>query len=948
MNHTRVFEGIAHLACKRYGWVLAVAGLLTLLSWMPPFFKGMRNSFDLGRMLPQEIPAMRAFTRAITDFGGADDAVVVIHLAGKEEPAGGPADAKQRAENFKLAAPLADRIVERLRRIDDIEAVFCRKYTKEEKDYLIKTELPKRGLIMLSEENLAAVERKLQPEAIQASVRRAAQRLRSGISGDKVDELTTMDALGIASIFNTATKDVSGSSDSGNEYIVDKDKTMLLLVAQPKYPAQSVAFSTKIMTAIEAATRAELEAAAATTPAIKDLKIEYGGGYEAARTYQSLVGWILFSTLLCSVTGVVALFGFCYRRVGVVFYIGIPLLMVVSWTGGIGCLVFGQLNVISCAFAAVLIGLGIDYAIHIYNRYVEERGKGASVEDSFRVGLAETGWGVLMGMATTCAAFASLLTTRFSQLAEFGVLGALGIALSAPVMLFILPALITWRNIRKTEPPRTLKPINFWLPQLATLLERRRHATLILTLGLGAICIALMFVRPVGFDDRMALLRPQQRAFELNGEIAKVFSNRNPNKLLLLAYGDSEREALEQAAKLTAGCDRLLQRGLINDYESVMRYLPAPSEQDLRLQQLAKIDFNKATEVFRKALADNGLNEDAFQFNFDLLRQHAELAKFPKPILASDLAATPIGRLTTRFIAPRQQQYYVDQLLPPDSAYPVKLAKAAVTRQDEKTIYPAGTILSREQVMAMVSPTIPREQRIKLLTIFDHGWSVKINLYPPVIASSKDGDPKVDTAWLQEARKELGLPERLDPDHDKGFLTGVALLSRELGSVVKEDFERITAGIFGIAVLVLGIFYYRTPIRILYSLMPLLLGLLYCFGIMSITGMKFDFINILSMPIILGISVDNGIHFVNRYFDEGRKLRPMVEITGRGLLITALANNIGFESLLVSGYQGLNSLGNLTALASTCVIFASLVTFPVILTTLAPRKPDAVALPTAQ
>lgn len=940
MNHTQIFEKIAHLACRRYGWVLMVAAALTVLSWVPPVYKGMRNSFDLGRMLPQEIPAMRAFTRAITDFGGADDAVVVFYLSGKNEKAGDPIDTKVRAENFKLAAPLADRIVERLRKNEDIEGVFCRKYTKEEKDFLIKEELPKRGLVMLSEQDIAAVEHKLQPDVIRASVRHTANRLRSVVSSDKVDEMTTMNALGIAGIFNAATKSVSGNDENSSEYIVDKDRTMLLLVAQPKYPAQSIAFASKIMGEIEKETRAEIEAQAAKTPAVKDLRVEFGGGYEAARTYASLVHWILFATLLCSTSGVVALFGFCYRRIGVVFYIGIPLLMVVSWTGGLGCLIFGQLNVISCSFAAVLMGLGIDYAIHIYNRYVEERGKGESVEESFRVGLSETGWGVLMGMATTCAAFASLLTTRFSQLAEFGVMGAMGIALSAPVMLFILPALITWRNIRRPEPPRALKPVNFFLPKLATLLERRRHATLFITVGMGVICVLLMIFHPVGFDDRMALLRPQQRAFELNGEIAQVFSNRNPNKLLLLAYGDNETQALEEAAKLTAGCDRLLKKGLINDYESVMRYLPAPSEQHKRLEQLSKIDFDKATGVFKEALKENGLTEDAFQFNFDLLRHHAELVKHPVPVLASDFASTPVGRLTTRFIAPRQQQYYIDQRLPEDSMYPVKLAKAATSHKDDRIIYPAGTVLTREQVHALVSPSVPQEDRVKLLTIYDHGWSVKINIYPPVIEGSKDGDPKIDNDWLAKVKKELGLPEKLDPDHDKGFLTGVALLSKELASVVKEDFERITLGIFGIAVLVLAIFYYKHPVRVIYSLMPLSLGLLYCFGIMSISGMKFDFINILSMPIILGISVDNGIHFVNRYFDDHRQMRPMVEITGRGMLITALANNIGFESLLVSGYQGLNSLGNLTALASTTVIFASLVAFPVILATLSPRKKE--------
>jgi uncharacterized protein len=68
--------------------------------------------------------------------------------------------------------------------------------------------------------------------------------------------------------------------------------------------------------------------------------------------------------------------------------IGIPLLMSLSWTFGLAYLVFGTLNLMTSTLGLVLFGLGIDYGIHFYARYSEERARGHSlikaIEITFR------------------------------------------------------------------------------------------------------------------------------------------------------------------------------------------------------------------------------------------------------------------------------------------------------------------------------------------------------------------------------------------------------------------------------------------------------------------------------------------------------------------------------------------------------------------------------------
>lgn len=98
-----------------------------------------------------------------------------------------------------------------------------------------------------------------------------------------------------------------------------------------------------------------------------------------ARTGGRLVWRILFSELLR--TPVTALL------------LSIPLLMAMSWAAGVAAAAFGTLNLMTSTLGLILFGLGIDYGIHFYARYAEERGQGRSVEEGIVETFTSTGGG---------------------------------------------------------------------------------------------------------------------------------------------------------------------------------------------------------------------------------------------------------------------------------------------------------------------------------------------------------------------------------------------------------------------------------------------------------------------------------------------------------------------------------------------------------------------------
>ncbi|MDR1612582.1 MAG: MMPL family transporter [Planctomycetota bacterium] len=963
----RLLRAIARFSCRRHRLVLWTALGLTIASWAPPivsyFRGGLHAPFDISGMLPQDVRAARDFTRAVTDFDSIDEAVVVFHLGNETErepsaralradpslgdPAAVEARRLARGKYVDMAGRVADAVVDALLKDERVQGAFARKFRPEDRDYLLYEALPSFGLLLVGDEEIPRIKELLEPESIRRSVANVRRLTASSVSSAlDLDELILLDAIGLASVFQRAMSrygvgDASAAANGG--YLVDKNNTMLLAVIQPDRPAQSIDFSAQATELIRDATdRAYRELVPdAARPSIR---VEFGGGYEAAMRYTSHVNSNLFETLLTSLIGVLALFGLVFKRFGVLLYIGIPLLMVVSWTIGIGWIIYGQLNIISAAFAAVLVGLGIDYAIHIYNRYINERAAGSELEPAFEIAIENTGWGVIIGMVTTAVAFLSLLETRFSQLAEFGVLAGSGIALSCPVMLFVLPALLSWRYRESGERAATLRPAGLGLGRLGDWVERNAGTALALSalLALAAAVRLAGWPEALLFDERISSLRPPERVFELGGEIARAFSNRNPNSLMLLASGTSEEDAVEKAARLEEICRELekiaipdrngVKQPLLAAYESILRYLPPPSGQRRMLGALRAADLSRALAVFREALAAEGLDEDFFGFTIALLQRHLERVEADRVVLPTDFNGTPLWRYVKRFVSRRREVIDLRRELPGKLVFPVTVASPAVARSEVIKARP-GDSLTRDELLALYhAPSLTWQEQVKRVTVLEpSGWVIRTSVYPPLDESTRAGDPLVDEKWLGAVREKLGISEGGASPEGEPVLVGMAILAHELASIVKADFRKVSVAVFAICTVVLLLFFIRNPIRALWSLTPLMSGLLFLFGFMSAFGIHFNFVNILVVPIIIGLGVDNGIHLTERFFESGHSAKTIVADTGRALVVTALTSMCGFGSLAISGYEGIASMGRLTIHALGWMLFASLLSLPAIL-----------------
>ncbi len=189
------------------------------------------------------------------------------------------------------------------------------------------------------------------------------------------------------------------------------------------------------------------------------------------------------------------------RTVADVLLTMLTIVIAITWMQGIGYLLL-QAGIIT-AFSQVaqivpilIIGLGVDYSIHVTARYREEVGNGASVDEG--IGRAIRGVGVALTLATitTVIGFLTNVVNPVPALSDFGILSAVGIIVAFLLMLTFVPSI---REIldRRGEAAGTLprepfgrsseRPLNKLIGATSVLAEKFAWPTVIVTLLLGGL-----------------------------------------------------------------------------------------------------------------------------------------------------------------------------------------------------------------------------------------------------------------------------------------------------------------------------------------------------------------------------------------------------------------------------------------------------------------------------
>ena len=182
--------------------------------------------------------------------------------------------------------------------------------------------------------------------------------------------------------------------------------------------------------------------------------------------------------------------------------------------------------------------------------------------------------------------------------------------------------------------------------------------------------------------------------------------------------------------------------------------------------------------------------------------------------------------------------------------------------------------------------------------------------------------------------------QSVDPD-----ARGTTATTFEYLRALKEGYTR--AALYAVvAVAVLALLVFRAVVPGLLALVPLTLGAAWTLGVMGWLGVPLNAANLLLLPLIVGVGIDNGVYLVHRFReapDGADGPRPLAPSAAKAITLASLTNIVGFGSLMLSSHRGIFSLGFVVAVGVVCLWVASVTTLPSLLALLGrSRRADRV------
>lgn len=557
------------------------------------------------------------------------------------------------------------------------------------------------------------------------------------------------------------------------------------------------------------------------------------------------------------------------------------LLIGIAWSVGYVALAVGHLNILSMSFGIILIGLGIDFGIHYVSRYLQVRRHQPHCRKALEETAQGVGAGIVTGGVTTSLAFFAAGLTSFTGVAELGVIAGGGILFCVLAAMVVLPALIMLNDSRKSA-LRTARqlPIGFLLlpasraPRLTVLVS----LVICVVVGLGLPALRydhnLLNLQPVGLES----VRLERRLLDESDQ----------SVWFALSVASSPAELRERKARFET-------LGSVERTEEILSLLP---------------DQVERKQAFVRQIHDRlaTLPGGPATIPVDPPNELAEMLER----LGGSLGSVPD-------LAPLKDQLRdVVRLLrsqPLDKSY---ASLAAYQRRMASELFQQ---LSQLQATSEPEPPGLGDLNASLVERF---VGQKGQHLMKVYSRADIWDMDALEQFVTEVRS-------VDPR-----ATGKPLQTFEASRQMQASYLH-AASYALVAVLIVLILDLHSLRLSLLALLPVSLGMLLMFGILGMLQIPLNPANMIVLPLILGIGLDDGVHVVHDFRSQRGKFR-LSDSTTAAILLTSVTTMVGFGSMMIADHRGLQSLGRVLTIGVSCCLFTSVVTLPALLAWLPVRR----------
>lgn len=562
---------------------------------------------------------------------------------------------------------------------------------------------------------------------------------------------------------------------------------------------------------------------------------------------------------------------FALRSARIVLALAGSLLVGLVWSNGIAAATVRDLNIISAAFNVLIVGLGGEFGIHFAMRYMELAASGMRRTPALIETAESIGGSLFSSAVTTSLGFFIFLLTDFTGVAQLGLISGLGMFASLASTLTVLPALIAFGGHETRVAAPRMPP---WLAQLDRLPLRFarivRPAAVALALG------ALVLLPRIRFDyNPVKIHDPRLESVAAFQELLG-HSDTSPWTADLVA---PSLDAAQTLAGTVAGLPSVAEARTLLDY--------VPSDQDEKLEVLSTASY------FVPATIEKGPARTDQQRRVALAQLTEEVGR---------ATGGPFGASSTRLRA----------------ALEGFLARAG-----------ANTFANLERGLVGSLP-----DQIRDLQGLMRPAHVGIDDLPPTLSRlmhAPDGRARVQALPREDVSDGRAL-ERFVADVQgvAPDAAGLAVYTVEWGRVAwRSMLWALGGGVVCMAVFL--VFLWRSVWDMLLAFFPLALAAVLTCASLVVLGRPFNFANVIVLPMLVGMSVDSGVHLVHRHRTKPEESDVLATSTARAVFYSALTTMLAFGSLGMAPHLGIASIGQLLTIGVGLVLVCYVVVLPAVL-----------------
>ena len=625
---------------------------------------------------------------------------------------------------------------------------------------------------------------------------------------------------------------------------------------------------------------------------------------EMAQSQRDTTVAAIASLVICAL-----IFIYGYQETGRPVKATLCLIVGLAYTLAFATLVIGHLNILTITFVPILIGLAIDYGVHLISRYEEELRHGKGEEVALTKAMVFTGKGIVTGAFTTAGAFLAMGFTNFKGIQEMGIICGGGLLICLVPMMTMLPVLLLRgrQNVSNHIPGafdvRRARIENFWL--------QRPWWVTIITLALCA--LAATQLHKVYFDYNLLNMQSaglpavefEKKLIYATNSAPGLDATNAPAKSVL--YAAVIATNLEQAISLERQITNL---SAVAGVESMTKFLA--EDQTVKLarvgeikQTLSSIDFQLPDPRPVNILELSGTLYSLYGY----LGAACDETQKEEPALNKQL-------LSLRDAVENLRKGMLRGDSATREAHALKLADFQQALFDDL----------RETFDALQHQDNRAPLRVKDLPQALHDRFIGVTgKYLLMVSPKKD-------AWDRQNQKEF--IDQLTPVYPE--VTGTPVQLYYYTDLLKSSYEEAARWSLA-AIVILVLLHFRSPLCVVLALMPVAVGSVWLGGLMAWFKVPLNPANIMTLPLVIGIGVTNGIHILNRFAEE-QIPSIFARSTGKAVLVSGLTAIAGFGSLTLGKHRGIESLGYVMATGLMTCMIAALTFLPALLNLLSRKN----------